>query len=78
MTNLNKTTYLSDLQTLYERSLKDDNLALAVKIKEIQGKLLGFFEKNPQSYSPKNLKDYNDDELMILLRKLESSDLNPD
>lgn len=62
---------LGDLDVLYERALADDNLAIALKVKELQGKFLGLC-KTPPQILPENpsLNDLNDEQMEELLETL--------
>lgn len=73
MTRHTKSLFIKTLEELYQKALSDENLSLAVKIKELQGKILGYFDKNTTDTLKgiKSLKDLNDEELRELLKKLE-------
>ena len=58
---------LQDLEMLYTQALASDNLALAVKIKEIQGKYLELSGRNLKAMPQRTLEEMTDDELLALL-----------
>ena len=65
---LTRERILSDLEELFQQALTQDNLAIAMKIKEIQAKTLAVFAKETISLS--DLEDLSDDEVEKIFTKL--------
>lgn len=58
---------LSDLEMIYEMSISDGNLALAIKAKELQSKQIEFINKNENKTQP--LQGIKIDNLIKLAQK---------
>ena len=58
---------IQDLEEIYQLLLKDQNLTLAIKAKELQGRQLEMIEKNCKQNQP--LKDMKIDNLIKLAQK---------
>lgn len=63
---LSRQTILADLEVLYLQALACENLAVALKIKELQGKALGLFTS--AQLPTIDLKNLTDEELDRLLQ----------
>lgn len=63
---------LADLGDLYQKALDQDNVNLAVKIKELQSRILGFFHPK-DTFNPTSLSD---ETLQTLIQQLEQQSLN--
>ncbi len=61
--------FLTDLQWLYEQALEKDQLAVALRIKELQA-------KHTLHKQPLSLQDISDEELYALLSALEHTAIN--
>ncbi|RZI45279.1 hypothetical protein [Candidatus Finniella inopinata] len=70
-TPLTSITLMEQLEGLYNLALSQDNLALALKVKELQAKSLGLFQ---QPDTP-NLSTLSDENLKKLIGQL-AGDLN--
>lgn len=56
--SLDRHQILNDLQNLYHAAVSQDNLSIALKAKELQGKILGVFHNAvPPSFDLKALTD---------------------
>lgn len=66
---LTRGSILEDLETLYHEALAQRKLAIAVRIKELQGKDLGLFKSKPLPF-PLRIQDLTRHELESLLRSL--------
>lgn len=63
-TQFGQPEFLKDLQWLYEQALEKDQLAIAVRIKELQA-------KHALKTQPLSLQDISDEELRTLLLALD-------
>jgi hypothetical protein len=69
-----KALFLQDLQDLFQKAVQADQLALAVKIKELMGKAQGFFTLPASRAHPKPLTHWSQEELTALLDHLDTLD----
>lgn len=65
---MTKEKFLKDLDKLFERALKEGQLSTALKIKELQGKCLGVFDKTLPSINLEELSDENLEKLIQYLQ----------
>jgi hypothetical protein len=65
------TGFLADLQWLYEQAVEKDQLAVALRIKELQ-------VKHALHKQPLSLQDLSDEELQALLSTLDRTAGDPD
>ena len=68
-----KDSILKDIDDLYKKALETDRLQVALKAKELQGKIIGLF--HTQEF-PKvtQISDMSDDQLRALVARLEEND----
>lgn len=59
--------YIKDLDKLYKLAMKEDNIALALKVKESQIKLLQHEMKNIQSFDLSELSDAHIDHVIACI-----------
>lgn len=68
---LTKDSLLNDLEYLYQKALDENNLTIAFKIKELQGK---FIPLSPSSLKKTTIESLSDEELESLLKRIDQAE----
>jgi hypothetical protein len=68
---LTKDSFLKDLEYLYQKALDENNLTIAFKIKELQGK---FITLSPSSLKKTTIESLSDEELESLLKRIDQAE----
>lgn len=70
---LNKDKILSELEELYQCAINESNWLVALRAKELQGKIMGVFKKR-QLPEIIRISDMTEEELLEFLERLEKHD----
>jgi hypothetical protein len=70
---LNKNQILSDIETIYQSAINDGKWLIALRAKELQGKIIGIFKKRelPEILQ---ISDMTEEELREFVERLEQHD----